>query len=134
MNGFLLTRELLLIPILSILLLSLQRVLKKTKTNSLRYIGYRNFIKDLIKHVSLQILVRLLLCPNCLLHALLLLKNIGLDTMILFTKRMELTIFGHLKVPMKSSINLNLKPLRLLNFLYMIFLYCILRYLIIFKR
>ena len=31
------------------------------------FIGYRNFINDLIKHVSLLILVhvRLLFCPNC---------------------------------------------------------------------
>ena len=57
MNGFLLTRDLLSIPILSILLLSLQWVLKKSKTDFLRYIGYRNFINDLIKHVSLLILV-----------------------------------------------------------------------------
>ena len=35
-----------LIPILSILLLSLQWVFKKTKTNFLRYTGYRNFIND----------------------------------------------------------------------------------------
>ena len=78
MNGFLLTRDLLSIPILSILLLSLQWVLKKSKTDFLRYIGYRNFINDLIKHVSLLILVhvRLLFCPNCLLHALLLLKTL----------------------------------------------------------
>ena len=58
-------------------------------------------------------------------------KNIGLDTMILFTKGTELTIFGHLKIPMKFSINLNLKTLRLLNCLHMIFLHCILHYLII---
>ena len=57
--------DLLLILILSILLLSLQGVLKKNKTDFLRYIGYRNFINDLIKHVSLLILVRLLICPNC---------------------------------------------------------------------
>ena len=52
---------------LSILLLSLQWVLKKSKKDFLRYIGYRNFINDLIKHVSLLILVhvRLLFCPNC---------------------------------------------------------------------
>ena len=70
------TRDLLLISILSILLLSSQWVLKKTKTNFLRYIGYQNYIHGLIKHVLLQILVyvRLLFCPNCLLHALLLLK------------------------------------------------------------
>ena len=47
--GVLLTRDLVLIPILSILLLSLQWVLKKTKTDFLRYTGYRNFINDLIK-------------------------------------------------------------------------------------
>ena len=41
-NGFLLTRDLLLIPILSILLLSLQWVLKKNKTDFLCYIGYRD--------------------------------------------------------------------------------------------
>ena len=45
MNGLLLTRYLLLIPILSILLLSLQWVFKKTKTDYQRYIGYRNFHK-----------------------------------------------------------------------------------------
>ena len=107
MNGFLLTRDQLLIPILSILLLSLQLILTKTKTHFLRHIGYRNLINDLIKHVSLQILVhvRLLFCPNCLLHALLPSKNIGLDTMILFTKGTELTIFGQLKTPIKFSIN-----------------------------
>ena len=68
--------------IISILLLSLQYVLKKNKTDFLRYVGYRNFINDLIKHVSLLILVhvRLLFCPNYYFHALLLLKNIGLDT------------------------------------------------------
>ena len=40
---------------------------QKHKTDFLRYIGYRNFINDLIKHVSLLILVlvRLLFCPNC---------------------------------------------------------------------
>ena len=32
-----------------------------------------------------------------------------LDTMILFTKGTELIIFSHLKIPMKFSINLNLK-------------------------
>ena len=58
-------------------------------------------------------------------------KNIGLDTMILFTKETELTIFGHLKIPMMISINLNLKNFKLLNCLHMIFLHCILRYLII---
>ena len=96
MNGFLLTRDLrvLSIPILSILLLSLQWVLKKTEANFLSYIGYRNFINDLIKHASLQILD--LVCPNYLPHALLLLKNIGLDTMVLFTKGTELTICGQL--------------------------------------
>ena len=49
------------------------------------------------------------------------LKNIGLDTMILFTKGTELTIFGQLKILMMFSINLNLKPFRLLNCLHMIF-------------
>ena len=58
-------------------------------------------------------------------------KNIGLDTMIMFTKRTELIIFGQLKILMMFSINLNLKPFRLLNCLHMIFLHCILRYLII---
>ena len=57
--------------------------------------------------------------------------NIGLDTMILFTKGTELTIFGQLKILMMFSINLNLKTFRLLNCLRMIFLHCILRYLII---
>ena len=38
-----------------------------------------------------------------------------LDTMILFTKGMELTIFGQLKILMMFSINLNLKTFRLLN-------------------
>ena len=33
--------------------------------------------------------------------------------MILFTKETELTIFGKLKIPMKFSINLNLKTFRL---------------------
>ena len=58
-------------------------------------------------------------------------KNIGLDTVILFTKWTELTFFGQLKIPMMFSINLNLKTFRLLNCLHMIFLHCILRYLII---
>ena len=58
-------------------------------------------------------------------------KNIGLDTMILFTKETELTIFGQLKILMMFSINLNLKTFRLLNCLHMIFLHYILRYLII---
>ena len=39
--------------------------------------------------------------------------------------------FGQLKIPMMFSINLNLKTSRLLNCLHMIFLLCILRYLII---
>ena len=41
--------------------------LKKSKTDFLRYIGYRNFINGLIKHVSFLILVhvRILFCPNC---------------------------------------------------------------------
>ena len=42
-------------------------------------------------------------------------KNIGLDTMILFTKGTELTRFGQLKILMMFSINLNLKTFRLLN-------------------
>ena len=37
------------------------------------------------------------------------LKNTGLDTMILFTKGTELTIFGQLKNPMKFSINFKSK-------------------------
>ena len=37
-------------------------------------------------------------------------------------KGKELTIFGQLKIPIKFSINLNLKFLRLLNCLHMIFL------------
>ena len=40
-------------------------------------------------------------------------KNIGLDTMIRFTKGTELTIFGQLKILMMFSINLNLKTFRL---------------------
>ena len=56
---------------------------------------------------------------------------VGLDTLILFTKGTELTLFGQLKRPMIFSINLNLKTVRLLNCLHMIFLDCILRYLII---
>ena len=81
--------------------------IKVTKTNFLHYISYRNFINDLIKHVSLQILfhIRPIFCPNCILQALLLLKNIGLDTMILFTKGTELTIVGQFEIPMKLSIN-----------------------------
>ena len=58
-------------------------------------------------------------------------KNIGLDTMILLTKGTELTIFGQLKILMMFSINLNLKTFGLLNCLHMIFLHCVLRYLII---
>ena len=58
-------------------------------------------------------------------------KNIGLDTMILFTKGTELSIFGQVKILMMFSINLNLKTFRLLNCLHMIFLHCILHYLII---
>ena len=50
-------------------------------------------------------------------------KNIALDTMILFTKGTELIIFGQLKIPMKFSINLNLKTLRYLNCQHMIFLH-----------
>ena len=43
-------------------------ILKKNKTNFLRYIGNRNFINDLIKHVSLLILVHVrLLCLSILL-------------------------------------------------------------------
>ena len=48
-----------------------------------------------------------------------------LNTMILFTKGTELTIFGQLKILMKFSIILNLKALRLLNCLHMNFLHCI---------
>ena len=51
--------------------------------------------------------------------------------MILFTKATELTIFVQLQIPMKVSINLNLKTVRLLNCLHMIFLHYTLRYLII---
>ena len=58
--------------------------------------------------------------------------NIGSDTVILFAKGAELTILGQLKIPMKFSVNLNLKTLRLLNCLHMIFLHCILCYQIIF--
>ena len=50
---------------------------------------------------------------------------------VLFTKGTELTIFGQLKILKMFSINLNLKTFRLLNCLHMIFLHCILRYLII---
>ena len=88
----------------------------------------------LVKHVSLLILVhvRLLFCPNCKLHALLLLNNIGLDPVILFAKGTELAIFDQLKIPMVFSINLNLGTFRLLNCLRVIFLHCILRYLVVF--
>ena len=41
--------------------------------------------------------------------------------MILFTNGTELTIFDPLKIPMKFSIDLNLKTLRLQNCLHMIF-------------
>ena len=58
-------------------------------------------------------------------------KNFGLDTMMLFTKGTELTIFGQLKILMIFSINLNLKTFRLLTCLHMILLHCILHYLII---
>ena len=58
-------------------------------------------------------------------------KNIGLDTMILFTKGTELTMFGQLKIPILFSIDLNLNTFRLLNCLHMMFLHCILRYLIV---
>ena len=87
----------------------------KEKQDFLRYIGYRNFINDLIKHVSLLILVhvRLLFC-SCLTAV----KNIGLGTMILFTKGTELTIFGQLKIPMMFSINLNLKTFPVLVLLF----------------
>ena len=56
-------------------------------------------------------------------------KNIGLDTMILFKKETELTIFGQLNIQMMFSINFNLKTFRLLNCLHMIFLHFILRFL-----
>ena len=41
--------------------------IKEKQDRLLRYIGYRNFINDLIKHVSflILVLVRLLFCPNC---------------------------------------------------------------------
>ena len=39
-------------------------------------------------------------------------KDTGLDTTVLFTKMTEFTIFGQLKIPMKFSINLNLKNLK----------------------
>ena len=48
-------------------------------------------------------------------------QNIWLDTIILFTKGTELIIFGQLEIPMKLSINLNLKTLRVLNCLCMNF-------------
>ena len=51
--------------------------------------------------------------------------------MILFTKGAEITILCQSKISMKFSINLKLKPFRFLNCLHMIFLHCILRYLII---
>ena len=75
-------------------------------------------------------------CTTTVLSKLLILcltavKNIGLDTMILFTKGTELTIFGQLKIRMMFSINLNLKTFRLLNCLHLIFLHCILSCLII---
>ena len=57
-------------------------------------------------------------------------ENIGLDTMILFTKGTELAIFCQLKIPMKFSINLYLNTFWLLN-CHMIFLHCIQRYLVI---
>ena len=46
-------------------------------------------------------------------------------------ERDGINFFGQLKIPMMFSINLNLKTFRLLNCLHMIFLHCILRYLII---
>ena len=54
--------------------------------------------------------------------------------MILFTKGTELTVFSQLKIRMMFSINLNLKTFRLLNCLHIIFLHCILRYLIILEK
>ena len=118
MNGFLLTRDLLLIPILSILLLNLQWVLKKSKTDFLRYIGYRNFVSIKEKQDRLPTLYWLpklhkrpyearfiansSSCATTVLSKLLTscftaVKNIGLDTMILFTKWMERTNFGQFK-------------------------------------
>ena len=47
------------------------------------------------------------LLTSCLTAVLL--KNIGLDTMILFTKGTELTIFGQLKILIMLSMNLNIK-------------------------
>ena len=46
-------------------------------------------------------------------------------------ERDGINYFGQLKILMMFSINLNLKTFRLLNCLHMIFLHCILRYLII---
>ena len=99
MNGFLLTRDLLLIPILSILLLNLQWVLKKSKTDFLLYIGYRNFKK---RPYKARFIANSSSCTTTVLYKLLTscltaVKNIGSDTMILFTKGTELTMFWSIK-------------------------------------
>ena len=132
MNGFLLTRDLLFIHILSILLLFAVSIKEKQDRLPTFYwlpkLHKRPYKARFIANSSscmTTVLSKLLI--SCLTAV----KYIGLDTMLLFTKGTELTIFGQLKIPVKFSINLNLKLLRLLNCLHMIFLHCILRYLII---
>ena len=132
MNRFQLTRDLLSIPILSILLLFAVSIKEKQDRLPTLYwlpkLRKRPYKARFIANSSsctTTILSKLLI--SCLTAVK---KNIELDTMILFTKGTELTIFGQLKILMMVSINLNLKTFRLLNCLHMIFLHCILRYLI----
>ena len=98
-----------------------------------RYIGYRNFINDLIKHVSLLILVhvRLLFCLKLLTSYLTAVKKHWIRYYDTVYERDGINYFCQLKIPMMFSINLNLITFRPLNCLYMIFLHCIQRYLII---
>ena len=133
MNGFLLTRGKLLIPILSTLLLSVQWVLKKTKADFLRYVGYRNYKRP----YKARFIANSCSCTTTILSKLLTLcltavKKHWIRYYDTVYERDGINYFGQLQIPMKFSINLNLKLLRLLNCLHnMIFLHYIPRYYLI---
>ena len=99
MNGFLLTRDLFLYPILSILLLSLRWVFRLPTLYWLPKLNKRPYKARFIANSSS--------CTTTILSKLL--------TSCLTAVKKQQHIFGLLKIPMKFSINLNLKTLRLLN-------------------
>ena len=133
MNGFLLTRDLLLIPILSNITAKFAVSIKEKQdrlptTYWLPKLHKRPYKARFIANSSSCTTTNLSkLLTSCLTAV----KKHWIRYYDTVYERDGINYFGQLKILMMFSINLNLKTFRLLNFLHMIFLHCILRYLII---